>query len=353
LLPRRRRDRHLSPDVWLAVVALRTELLSAATSYGIWSALAAGDSVGVEHWRHWLQWLEQLADRANARGRELTQKVGLTVTDTSRDRWPTQLVELLKDFRPTEPWTVSDETTSWDAEWSHRRERLARRARDVEEFKGKPLGEIEGEEFGEGVALLGAMEDSLTLVLAKDENVRASRWGAEEIYGLVVAARKQGVWDAIVDGPRRSSGEGTRTSLEPDEQEVTRRAKELTERLGSIMLQTVSVYQSLAPDGRTLSSQEQSAACSSLEAGALCLRRAHVDRALLTYIAVKEGIDFRPMVELLRMTQRSLVLALSGDPQQRTHAISAENLVAFLEPVYKFLSELWGLPTWEQLRASA
>jgi hypothetical protein len=66
---------------------------------------------------------------------------------------------------------------------------------------------------------------------------------------------------------------------------------------------------------------------------------------------LKEHVDFRPMVELLRMTQRSMVLALAENRERRDRAISPERLVAHFQPVYAFLADLWGLPTWGQLKS--
>jgi hypothetical protein len=81
--------------------------------------------------------------------------------------------------------------------WHEALERLAERARSVEQFMTTPLGEFEGQEFGAGVALLGAIEDSLLLTLSDDENERGGAADAEEIRELLLAARDEGIWDVL------------------------------------------------------------------------------------------------------------------------------------------------------------
>lgn len=335
------------------MVALRAELLSAATGYAVWSALASKDLIAVADLRDWLHWVEQLADKVHARRRELNSEIGVPMTDQASLRWPAQHLKLLDDYEAADTEFGSDLTSSWDDEWSDRRERLAERARSVEELNGKPLGEIEGQEYGEGVALLGAVEDSLTLLLSEEEETRGRRWRPREMYRRLVAAQRQGVWDVLVDVPSGHSRERQEQTLSPRGQDVVLRAKKLTEELGSTTLEAVRFYQALAPDGRVLSDDERSAARHTLDAGARCLREASADVDLLTYLALVERIDFRPMVELLRMTQRSLVLVLSDNRKRRDRAISADRLITYYQPIYELLADLWGLPTWEQLRSNA
>ena len=78
--------------------------------------------------------------------------------------------------------------------WWDSLERLAERARDIEELGGQPLGEEEGRESRSGVALLGGLEDSLVLALADTEGNGDWILTACDVLELANSAQRDGVW---------------------------------------------------------------------------------------------------------------------------------------------------------------
>lgn len=143
---------------------------------------------------------------------------------------------------------------------------------------------------------------------------------------------------------RRASG-----APKPGEEELILAGKEMTEQLALTMTETFRFYtKTLAPDGRELSAEERAAVKERLDAGVLALRAARVNRDFIAYILAEEDFDVRSTISVLRMMQRSLVLALSADPDRRARAISPAVLVSFIRPVYEFWACKWGLPDWEE-----
>jgi hypothetical protein len=343
----RRRDPDAAQHTMLTIAELRVELLRAATVYGVRSAMSLGDTGLVWVWREWLEDVEGLVDRvwtsANRLGR-------MTAGGEEVPDWPALLLEQVLTYQAqrSKP-TLHRGSTTCTQEWIETLERLAVRARNVEELNGQPLGEIEGEEFGAGVALLGAVEDSLVLVASADPDKQARRADAMEIHTIALAARDAGIWDLRPRQPGKRGRSQAFGEINPTDQATIERAKELTERLVMTTIETVRFYQQLAPVGRELAGDARKTVHERLDRNGLCLRDAHTDRDLLAYLAVKEGIDFRSTVEVLRLVQRSLVLALSDDPGRRARAISEDKLVSFFRPVYEFTAELWGLPAWGEL----
>lgn len=122
----------------------------------------------------------------------------------------------------------------------------------------------------------------------------------------------------------------------PGQQEITLRLIEISNLVLKTMSDTFRFYLDLEPDGRLLSAQERTAARERLEIGALCLRDADENRELVRYSAAKEGFDFRPSISILRIMQRSLILALSEDSTRRGRAISLRELRALMRPIHEF-----------------
>lgn len=204
MLPERRQYsllKHTEPEaaqrMLVAIADLRVELLHAATGYGLASAMSAGGNVRIREWREWLEWTEGLVERVWVRAEELRRMMGEDADREDAPDWPAQLLESVRHFEESgaepsgELWAA--------ANWREALERLVERARTLEELKCEPLGEIEGQEFGDGVALLGAVEDSLVLVLSDDENKHDLRLSSEEMFDIVLAGRSEGVWDYFED----------------------------------------------------------------------------------------------------------------------------------------------------------
>jgi hypothetical protein len=111
--------------------------------------------------------------------------------------WLSDLTELLAEFRasrasPTPEWWDAANEVLRDA-----RERLAELARPIERLPSEPLGEVEGEEFGSGVALFAALFDSLVLATSDVNDRRQLCASSEEMHDLLVASRKDGLWDLV------------------------------------------------------------------------------------------------------------------------------------------------------------
>jgi hypothetical protein len=182
----------VDPDLWEAIVRLRIALLVVATLYGVWAAITVGGVARAEEWREWLTWVTEFVERV------AVSMGGDRGTAARGDReewipaWPTEFLELIADHQKV---GAESARIIWDPDWREPLERLVDRARAVERFDVRPLGEVKGELFGDGVALLGAVQDSLVLVLSADEDRRSLRADSETVYGLLMAARRHGIWD--------------------------------------------------------------------------------------------------------------------------------------------------------------
>jgi hypothetical protein len=277
----RRRDPDAAHDAMLAIVELRVELLRAATVYGVRSAMSWRDASQVSVWREWLEDVEGSVDRVWASANRLG---GVTAGGEEVPEWPALLLEQVLTYQ-AEPSKPTLQSTTSTQEWIETLERLAERARNVEALNGRPLGEIEGEEFGAGVALLGAVEDSLVLVVSMDPDKRARRVDAVGLHGMALAARDAGVWDLRPSRSGKRARGRTFGEINPADDATIAHAKELTERLVMTTFETVRVYQELAPDRRELASTERTTVHERLDVNALCLRDAHSDRDVLAYLA--------------------------------------------------------------------
>jgi hypothetical protein len=124
---------------------------------------------------------------------------------------------------------------------------------------------------------------------------------------------------------------------------------EVVEKLALAVGKTFSLYADIDPDGRPLRKSDRRLVHERLEENAVNLRWLTHERKLLSDLADERGRDFRPMVQVLRMMQRSLVLALSADPLRRMRATSVTDLAGFVKAQWDFLSRVYGLPAWENL----
>lgn len=146
-----------------------------------------------------LGWADRLVEEAHA---EAAQSPGTDPSADSASRWPRPLIadiDELQDLDIDPPASVPDDASR--KLWIARLEKVAALGRAIEEFGGEPLGEVVGEEFDEGVTLLGAIEDSYVLSLSTDEHRRGCRMPPEELAQRLEAARAAFTWDGEVVFP--------------------------------------------------------------------------------------------------------------------------------------------------------
>jgi hypothetical protein len=130
--------------------------------------------------------------------------------------------------------------------------------------------------------------------------------------------------------PQRAQG----NELQKGEREIAERVKEIANRLIVATGETYSLYVRLDPRGRQLTPEDQLVAQNRLEQGSASLRDVDIDRHLVRYLADRERFDLRPTIAVLRVMQRSLILALSNHAQRRANAISLAELHARMRPVH-------------------
>ncbi len=179
-----------------ATRALRSELLLAAVDYGVALAVSGGDYDGA---LQILGWADRLVEQAYTQADQAPRTDSLA---DSPSRWPRPLIadiHALQDLGVEPPGFVPDESSR--TLWIARLEKLAALGRAVEEFGVEPLGERVGDEFDEGVTLLGAIEDSYTLSLSTDDQQRSRRMAPEELAQRLEAAREAFTWDGEVAFP--------------------------------------------------------------------------------------------------------------------------------------------------------
>jgi hypothetical protein len=176
-------DPHLNPtapatklELGKAIFGLRIELLGDASEYGMALVLATGEPADVAPWREWIAWA---APRLGG---------GADVSEL-------ESVRALDEFERTgERDLAALESPEAQARWAELLERLSDRARAVEQLGTAPLGEERGREFGDGVALLGMIEDALALEVTAEGEGRPA---PGELSGALVTARKEGAWDFL------------------------------------------------------------------------------------------------------------------------------------------------------------
>ncbi len=177
---------------WIAVAALRLRLLYAAIGYGVYSAASEGGAAAAREWHDWLEWVEEFVAK-------LEQETPAVRLHADPPGWLQQVIELIDGFERSDAGSLGDAFADeavrrWATlEFEH----LAELARPIERMAAEPPGEIEDRGSAAGMALLGAVQDSLVLAVSEDDRVRAMRAGSAEIYESLVAAREEGVWDVL------------------------------------------------------------------------------------------------------------------------------------------------------------
>lgn len=136
-----------------------------------------------------------------------------------------------------------------------------------------------------------------------------------------------------------------RKFVKPDLSEAGRRVKEITEQLGRAAGEAAAVYNEIGPNGRKLSHRDEVKAREQLFAITNCLRDIHNDEDVIVLLAADgrrtgRNTDLRPTIALMRMMQRGLGLALSGDPLRRQKAMPVTEIARFAGPVARFWREL-------------
>jgi hypothetical protein len=114
--------------------------------------------------------------------------------------------------------------------------------------------------------------------------------------------------------------------LPAGEREVALRANELVKLLGLTMSETAGFYAELKPDGQELDADHKAKVRQRAELIAQCLRTLEADRDILDAVTadgerVGQDADLQPTVSVLRVLQRSLIVAASEDPGRRARAI--------------------------------
>lgn len=181
------RIRRLVPETatLAAVCDLRVELLYAAVIYGTCSVVEVGQS-DVAEWLGWLDWVRHLVGIPEA---------GEPAEADPPPEWFSQAVYALEHVDEARADRF-DQTEL--RRWAHLEfERLAERARPLEQLSLEPLAEIEGEPSQAGTRLLALMQDSLVLLALPDGAIRNKRADSAEVLRHLVAARQEGVWDLL------------------------------------------------------------------------------------------------------------------------------------------------------------
>jgi hypothetical protein len=329
-----------------AIHELRGTVLVQGAEYGVALAGVRGDLSLSSEWREWIEWTRQcfrakVAEAAEFEtvfdGRPLQEWGDLA------DEGPARLLEFLAAFeeRSGEP-LPSAAFDDWRSGLSAKLEALSGYARSVEILGADPLCEVEGEaastvwEFA-GAALLGALEDSIALMFyGKDEDRELCATGGE-MYRLLIAARKSGVWSFLDHSASPSATEAISLNG-PSSLKLVSRVKEQRDDLVRTSSSSFAFYVQLAPDGREFDDDEREAAIDRLRVGAACLRRVARERALIDLLAARgvRAMSVGPTIAVMRTAHRSLVLAMSDDPQIRQRAIAPKDLGARYLPVHNY-----------------
>lgn len=183
----------------------------------------------------------------------------------------------------------------------------------------------------EGAQLYSALEDSFALSGSADEERRALRLGPEEFLSRMLSAG-EGIWhgdweqqrermltsiDRTAGGPIDLPDGAVRRPSRLSFRFQPRRQQQMT-RLLNLAGETYNAlavfYKELAPDGRELSAAEQSAVRSQIEDAAAADRELDLARGSFPE---RDWEPTRLMLGELRSLRRSLVLALSSDPERR------------------------------------
>lgn len=135
--------------------------------------------------------------------------------------------------------------------------------------------------------------------------------------------------------------------VEPDttpfaQRTMFQRGAELLNDLGRTWISAADFYRQLDPSGRELTQRELVAARDRLEEGAACLRRVQREHAALECFVTRQStpIELRSTITVLRVLQRSMVLATSDEPSRREKAISVRDVTALIRPIYEYWMQL-------------
>jgi hypothetical protein len=131
-------------------------------------------------------------------------------------------------------------------------------------------------------------------------------------------------------------------AMVPSEREIALRAKRLRRLVIFTMSETAGYYGRLKPDGRELDDDERTATRARLETGAMCLRSVARDWDIIEFLVrageqTRQDLDLRPAVGVLRMMQRSLILALSEDDERRERVAPTSELAPLVRSVIEAL----------------
>jgi hypothetical protein len=337
-------EQELSQDGLNRIQELREVLLVECLDYGVAVDASAGDLSLVAGWRDWIEWVRDGFLRKVAQAEEFQS---VAEDGTPLQEWSDVvgegldgMQEFLRAFAERDGEAVPDSVIDgWRSSLPGRLERLAGYARSIEILPAEPLGEFYGQgsdEIGEsaGVALLGALEDSISLMAYGSDEDRELCASGGEMYRLLRWARETGVWQ-FLDPSRPVPARAVIELKGPSSQEVLPHAKEVRGELIQMWSQLLIFYLELAPDRRELSEDEHEAVRESLRLGAVCLRRVARRRGILDLLAARGlvGMSVGRTIAVMRFAQRSLVLALSDDPAVRKRAITPSELAALNVPV--------------------
>jgi hypothetical protein len=128
-----------------------------------------------------------------------------------------------------------------------------------------------------------------------------------------------------------------RSAPKQGELEGAERARDVALQIGRTFSRAFLTYTEIAPDGRSLTSEDAAAARQQLLAITLCLCEIRTDQDLIDWLAgyslrARKDKDVRSTIAVMRMMQRSYGLALSNDADRRKSAISSKELGQFVIP---------------------
>jgi hypothetical protein len=214
-------------------------------------------------------------------------------------------------------------------------ERLSARWRvAMEKFQGEQPGV--GFLSDEAEQLYSALEDSFALSRSADEQRLGLRLGGEELLARLMGAG-EGIWHEDWDGIREDilteldrklarPTELPRSTLSRPAHVFARlqrgrreRVRSLIDLVGSTYTATAVFYKALAPDGRRLDEPERAEALEHVEEVAACDRVVDLEREAFSQ---KDWEATHLMLAEMRSLRRSLILALSEDPDRRALAVT-------------------------------
>jgi hypothetical protein len=193
----------------------------------------------------------------------------------------------------------------------------------------------------EAASLLGAIEDSFVLARSESEQHRELALEWSEVVVRTQQAGEAGLlgvgWNRAVDEVYSQSERTRATKRSIEEAYKKRRRKQvglrarvqrgMTPRHRALQLPALlddtavplaAFYRQLDPDGRPASEDERAEGHRHIEEAAAALRGIDIKRDL--YDQGIYGTHILPFVSMIRATMRSLVLALSEEPERRARA---------------------------------